>query len=126
MKPNKNPLIDKLLKLKYRINNTYRNPVVSNGTLIDDTRDDKSYVMKLISDIRHNSIKFTKLFWDKVFTKLGLLQAKIESYKGQKMSIDDIEYRWVQNRIEYWNSEERVLIKEEMKVANKMWNKYNN
>ena len=67
-----------------------------------------------------------KLFWDKVFTKLGLLQAKIESYKGQKMSIDDIEYRWVQNRIEYWNSEERVLIKEEMKVANKMWNKYNN
>jgi len=61
MKPNKNPLIDKLLKLKYRINNTYRNPVVSNGTLIDDTRDDKSYVMKLISDIRHNSIKFTKL-----------------------------------------------------------------
>ena len=61
MKPNKNPLIDKLLKLKYRINNTYRNPVVSNATLIDDTRDDKSYVMKLISDIRHNSIKFTKL-----------------------------------------------------------------
>ena len=65
-----------------------------------------------------------KLFWEKMFAKLGLLQAKIESYKGPKMSIDDIEYRWVQNRIEYWNSEERILIKEDMQVANKMWNKY--
>ena len=66
-----------------------------------------------------------KLFWDKVFAKLGLLQAKIESYKGSSLSIDDTEYRWVTDRIEYWNSEERVLIKEEMKVANKMYNKYN-
>ena len=40
------------------------------------------------------------------------------------MSIDDTEYRWVTDRLEYWNIEERVLIKEEMKVANKMWNKY--
>ena len=40
-----------------------------------------------------------KLFWDKVFAKLGLLQAKIESYKGGSMSIDDTEYRWITNRI---------------------------
>jgi len=66
-----------------------------------------------------------KLFWDKIFAKLGLLQAKIESYKGPSMNIDDNEYRWVTDRLEYWNSEERVLMKEEMQVANKMWNKYN-
>ena len=65
-----------------------------------------------------------KLFWDKVFAKLGLLQAKIESYKGGSMSIDDTEDRWITNRIEYWNSEERLLNKDEMKLANKMWNKY--
>ena len=67
-----------------------------------------------------------KLFWDKVFAKIGLLQAKIESYKGPSMSMDDKEYRWVQDRCQYWDSEERVLMKEEMQVANKMWNKYNN
>ena len=65
-------------------------------------------------------------FWNTMFAKMNNLLKHIEDYKGPKMSIDDIEYRWVQNRIEYWNSEERVLIKEEMKVANKMWNKYNN
>jgi len=55
----RNPLITKLLKLKYRINDTYRN--TNDDTLIDDTRADKKYLMKLISDIRHNSVKFTKL-----------------------------------------------------------------
>jgi len=58
MKPTKtkpakrNPLITKLLELKYRLNDAYRN----NGI---DTKDDKSYVMNLISDIRDNG--FTKL-----------------------------------------------------------------
>ena len=67
-----------------------------------------------------------KLFWEKMFAKLGLLQAKIESYKGPSMSIDDTEYRWVTDRIEYWNSEERLLNKDEMTIANNYWNKYNN
>ena len=62
MKPTKdyekrNPLIDKLLKLKYRINDAYNNKTKKDI----DTRIDKDYVMKLISDIRHNSKKFTKL-----------------------------------------------------------------
>ena len=55
----RNPIVGKLLKLKYRINDTYRN--TNDDTLIDDTRADKKYLMKLISDIRHNSKKFTKL-----------------------------------------------------------------
>ena len=65
-----------------------------------------------------------RTFWEKIFAKMGLLQAHIEKAKGPSMSIDDTEYRWVQDRIEYWNSEERVLIKEEMRVANKLWSKY--
>ena len=47
-----NPIIDKLLKLKYRINDAYR----LDGL---DTKDDKNYVMSLISDIRKHG--FTKL-----------------------------------------------------------------
>ena len=36
-----NPIIDKLMQLKYRINDAYNNDGV-------DTKDDKNYVMKLI------------------------------------------------------------------------------
>jgi hypothetical protein len=53
-----NPLIDKLLKLKYRINDAYRN----RGQVVDDgmnTKDDKSWVMNLIDDVRTNHL--TKL-----------------------------------------------------------------
>jgi len=58
MKPTKkksakrNPIISKLLDLKYRINDAYRNEGV-------DTKADKSYVMSLIIDIRKHG--FTKL-----------------------------------------------------------------
>ena len=46
-----NPLVAKLLNLKYRLNDAY--------TLRDeDTKEHKAYVMKLISDIRlHNLTK---------------------------------------------------------------------
>ena len=47
-----NPIIEKLLKLKYRLNEWYRE-------YGEDTRDDKRYVMSLISDIRKHG--FTKL-----------------------------------------------------------------
>ena len=39
-------------------------------------------------------------------------------------SIDDPELRWVSDRIEYWNSEERILSKQEMQIANLYWKKY--
>ena len=42
-----NPIIGKLLKLKYRINNAYRAGVVG-----FDTRADKGYVMNLIDGVR--------------------------------------------------------------------------
>ncbi len=60
-----------------------------------------------------------------MFDKMGMLLTAIENYKGPSMSMDDSEYRWVSDRLEYWDSEERILSKEEMKVANKMWKQYN-
>ena len=46
------PILDKLMQLKYRINDAYHLDGV-------DTKDDKRYVMSLITDIRKH--KFTKL-----------------------------------------------------------------
>ena len=45
-----NPIIPKLLKLKYRINDTAK----SEGGWSADMQSDKAYVMNLISDIRRH------------------------------------------------------------------------
>ena len=44
-----NPILDKLMQLKYRINDAYH----LDGL---DTKDDKNYVMSLISDVRKNGL----------------------------------------------------------------------
>ena len=51
----KNPIISKLLKLKYRINDTAK----EEGGWSDDMSNDKRYVQSLINDIRKH--KFTKI-----------------------------------------------------------------
>ena len=48
-----NPLVGKLLKLKFRINRSFERGF--------ETTDDKTYVMTLINDIRNNIETFTKL-----------------------------------------------------------------
>ena len=49
-----NPIIDKLMQLKYRINDT----ATTEGGWSTDMSDDKNYVMSLIKDIRkHGFIK---------------------------------------------------------------------
>tara|TARA_B100001250_G_scaffold413806_1_gene449223 strand:- start:2592 stop:2840 length:249 start_codon:yes stop_codon:yes gene_type:complete len=63
-------------------------------------------------------------FWNKVFAKMNTLLVAMETAKGN-YDIDDPEIRWVSDRIEYWNSEERVLTKSEMQVGNLYWKKYN-
>ena len=60
-------------------------------------------------------------FWNKIFAKMNILLTKIES---TNQSIDDPELRWVSDRIEYWNAEERILTKNEMLSANVYWKKY--
>ena len=49
-----NPIIGKLLKLKYRINDAFRGDGSYNDS---NTKADKDYVMSLISDIRKHGFK---------------------------------------------------------------------
>ena len=70
--------------------------------------------------------KIDRKFWDMVFGKLKKLGTAIEMFHGPKMNMDDQEYRWVNDRIEYYESEERLLTKEEMQIANVYWKKYKN
>ena len=48
-----NPIIDKLMQLKYRINDT----ATEEGGWSTDMSDDKNYVMSLIKDIRKHNFK---------------------------------------------------------------------
>ena len=68
--------------------------------------------------------KIDRKFWDIVFGKLKKLGTAIEVAKGPGMSIDDTEHFWVNDRIEYYETNGRLLTKEEMKMANALWNKY--
>ena len=62
--------------------------------------------------------------WDIIFGKLKKLGTAIEMYYGTKMNIDNVDYRWVNDRIEYYEGEDRLLTKDEMLVANNLWTKY--
>ena len=79
------------------------------GTRLKDVLDDKP---------------LNKTKWDMIFGKLKKLGTAIEMKKGPEMNIDDHDYRWVNDRIEYYEGEERLLTKEEMTTANEMWKKY--
>ena len=69
-------------------------------------------------------LDFDKTKWDMIFGKLKKLGTAIEMYYGVRMDIDNQEYRWVDDRIQYYESEERLLTKQEMKIANLYWKKY--
>ena len=53
--------------------------------------------------------------------KLG---TAFEMHIGSSMDIDNVDYRWVDDRIEYYVLDNRLLTKEEMTMANEMWKKY--
>ena len=71
-----------------------------------------------------NKKKFDKTKWDMIFGKLKKLGTAIEMYYGEKMNIDDVDYRWVDDRINYLQSDGRKLTADEMRVANNLWNKF--
>ena len=79
------------------------------GTRLKDVLDDKP---------------INKEYWDRVFGKLKKLGTAIEMYYGPHMDIDNVEYRWVQDRIEYYEKDKRLLTKEEMQTANDLWKQY--
>ena len=69
--------------------------------------------------------KIDRKFWDMVFGKLKKLGTAIEMYYGGDMDIDNQEYRWIDDRIKYYEKDDRLLNKQEMKIANFYWKKYN-
>ena len=78
------------------------------GTRLKDVLDDKPTFQK----------------WREIFGKMRKLGTAIEMSKGPDMSIDDTEYRWVNDRIEYFDNDKRLLTKDEMQTANELWKKY--
>ena len=56
--------------------------------------------------------------------KLKKLATAIEMYKGPSMSIDDVDYRWVDDRIRFMERDEYELTKENMEQANELWRIY--
>ena len=56
--------------------------------------------------------------------KLVRLVTAIETHKGPSMNIDDSDYRWAKDRLEYMEEEGRRLTKEEMEQANELWRIY--
>ena len=71
-----------------------------------------------------DDVVFDKDRWNIIFGKLKKLGTAIEMHFGPSMDIDNVDYRWVNDRIEYYESEERLLTKDEMENANKLWSKY--
>ena len=68
--------------------------------------------------------KIDRKFWDMVFGKMKKLGTAIEMYYGASMDIDNVEYRWIDDRIKYYEKDDRLLTKQEMKIANFYWKKY--
>ena len=56
--------------------------------------------------------------------KLKKLATAIEMYKGPSMSIDDVDYIWVDDRIRFMERDEYELTKENMEQANELWRIY--
>ena len=65
-------------------------------------------------------------FWGGVLMKLKKLGTAIEMVKGPKMDIDDVQYRWVDDRINMLENDNKrnTLTRAEMSQANEMWNTY--
>ena len=78
------------------------------GTRLKDVLDDKPTFQK----------------WREIFSKMRRLGTAIEMFHGPSMNIDDVDYRWAKDRLEYMEEEGRRLSKEEMKQANELWRIY--
>ena len=66
----------------------------------------------------------------KMIMKLKKLATAIEVKKGPSMDIDDVEYRWVNDRIQMMEKRKngtkggRMLTRAEMSQANELWGLY--
>ena len=69
-------------------------------------------------------VVWDKSKWDMIFGKMKKLATAIEMYYGGDMDIDNLEYRWVDDRIKHYEKRNRLLNKQEMQIANLYWKKY--
>ena len=77
---------------------------------------------KRLKDVLDDKPTFQK--WREIFGKMRRLGTAIEMYYGSDMDIDNLDYRWVDDRIKHFDKRKRLLTKEEMTIANNMWKKY--
>ena len=75
-----------------------------------------------LKDVLDDKPTFQK--WKEIFGKMKKLGTAIEMYYGSSMDIDNLDYRWVNDRIEYYEKNKRLLTKNEMLAANVYWKKY--
>ena len=71
-----------------------------------------------------DDVVFDKDRWNIIFGKLKKLGTAIEMFHGPNMNIDDLDYRWVDDRIKHFDKRKRLLTKDEMTIANNLWKKY--
>ena len=89
----------------------------------------QNYVKKIGYNVIHFGVNMMEHYmksskWDMIFGKLKKLGTAIEMHFGDKLPIDHTQYRWVTDRIEYYEKDNRLLTKEEMIMANEMWKLY--
>mgnify|MGYP001226485636 CR=1 FL=1 len=77
-----------------------------------------------LADVLDDKKIFQKEKWDVIIGKLKKLGTAIEMYHGPSMNIDNADYRWVQDRIEYYEKDGRLLTEQEMKLANTLWKQF--
>jgi hypothetical protein len=77
-----------------------------------------------LADVLDDKKIFQKEKWDVIFGKLKKLGTAIEMYHGPSMNIDNADYRWVNDRIEYYEKDGRLLTEQEMKLANTLWKQF--
>ena len=76
-----------------------------------------------LADVLDDKV-FNKEKWYIIFCKLKKLVTAIEMYHGPSMNIDNADYRWVNDRIEYYEKDGRLLTEQEMKLANTLWKQF--
>ena len=59
--------------------------------------------------------------WDIIIGKLKKLGTAIEMHFGDKLPIDHTQYRWVTDRIEYYEKDNRLLTKVNYIVTNLLY-----
>ena len=89
------------------------------------TRKSLKELKKMKSSEKRYQVNTTEAieFWNRMFSRMGILLKLIDACKPNR-SIDDPEYKWVEDRIDYWQTDDRMLTKNEMLTANLYWKRY--